>query len=83
LICNQIGLFTLIKLGYVESKTARFYGSQKFWHMPNLREWWVGEKKLAVGDGDTVAWRHQWCDLNQKNNDLEKGCVFWAQLLEF
>jgi hypothetical protein len=22
-------------------------GSQKFWHRPNLREWWVGEKIIG------------------------------------
>jgi hypothetical protein len=33
----------LAKLGYVETKTV----SQKFWHRPNLREWWVGEKLIG------------------------------------
>jgi hypothetical protein len=40
-------------------------------------------KKLPVGDGDAVAPALSMVQPKQKNNDLEKGCVFWAQLLEF
>jgi hypothetical protein len=41
-VCIQIGLFTLVELDYVRTKTASLSVSQKFWHRPNLREWWVG-----------------------------------------
>jgi hypothetical protein len=37
-------LFTLVELDYVETKNASLSASQKFWHRPNLREWWVGIK---------------------------------------
>jgi hypothetical protein len=35
-VCIQIGLFTLVELDYVETKTASLIVSQKFWHRPNL-----------------------------------------------
>ncbi len=43
---------------------------------------WV-KKKLPVGDGDVVAPASSMVRPKPKNNDFEKGCVFWAQPLEF
>jgi hypothetical protein len=43
-VCIQIGQFTLVGLDFVETKTASLSVSQKFWHRPNLREWWVSIK---------------------------------------
>jgi hypothetical protein len=43
----------------------------------------VGENKLPVGDGDAVAPASSMVRPKPKNNDLEKGCVFRAQPLEF
>ncbi len=41
-VCIQIRLFTLVELDYVETEIESLSVSQKFWHRPNLREWWVG-----------------------------------------
>jgi hypothetical protein len=40
-------------------------------------------KKLPAGNGDAVALASSMVQPKPKNNDLEKGCIFWAQPLEF
>jgi hypothetical protein len=47
-VCIQIGLFTLVDLDYLVTKTASLGVSQKFWHRWELREWWVGMKILGI-----------------------------------
>jgi hypothetical protein len=44
----------LDELDYMEPKTASFEGFPKFWHEPNLWEWWVGIKEKL---GERMAMR--------------------------